>query len=245
MLAKRLAQAPAGESKARTSWERTVCFIKREVRMARKHYSWAYHFVSFCFVAVLALFLLSSSALAAESSSEPGKRIKSTVESIQATLLQYRGKVSEEDLNKKLIDIVEPVFDFAEMSRRCLGANWQEGTASQRDEFVKLFSELLADNYLDKLKKSTDAGFEYAGESVRGENAVIRSIVSYQGDKASLDYRLQLKNGTWRIYDVIIENVGLVSNYRNEFSGIVRKEGFAGLLTRVRDKVSNKTVVAQ
>ena len=90
------------------------------------------------------------------------------------------------------------------------------------------------------LKNIEESTFAYPENRVEKDRAVVMTIIENGGDKISIDYRLMLKDNAWLVYDVIIENIGLVSNYRSEFSGIIRKEGYDGLLKRLREKNEKK-----
>jgi phospholipid transport system substrate-binding protein len=123
------------------------------------------------------------------------------------------------------------------MARRSLGSNWNEISAAEQADFTTVFSELLARTYLSKIETVKRGMVKVESESVESSKAVVKTTVLSQGDTFPIDYKLMLENGQWRVYDVVIENIGLVANYRNEFSGIIRKEKFSGLMERLRKKV--------
>jgi phospholipid transport system substrate-binding protein len=171
------------------------------------------------------------------SASPAADTVKSTVEKVQAEVVKSEGKVSPEQLEHSLREIIAPVFDFREMSRRSLGANWKKANPEQQEQFVDLFSDLLARNYLKKIRENVaKSGFTLAGEMAKGAKSLVQTTVDYEGKSASIDYRMREKGGSWMIYDVVIENVGLVSNYRSEFAGIVKKDGIEGLIKLLREK---------
>jgi len=189
---------------------------------------------------VLVFFLFLTNNAVADVVSKPlsaaGITVKATVESVRKTVIDGQS-LTAAVLDKKLRDIIAPVFDFREMSRRCLGANWKKGTPDQRKEFIELFSDMLARNYLKKIRENAkDSEFSLLSEKTNGKKAKVRTNVTYDGQDVSIEYRLRNKKNAWRVYDVIIENIGLVSNYRSEFSGIVKNEKFDGLLRRLRAK---------
>ena len=163
--------------------------------------------------------------------------IKSTIDSAKQNVVTNKEKISEEQLKSQLEAIIRPAFDFKEMAKKCLASNWNQGTPAQQQEFVDLFSALLSRTYLSKVMKGIeDSTFAYPEEKIEEDKALVKTKVENKGDEISIDYRMQAKDGKWTVYDVIIENVGLVSNYRTEFSGIIRKEGFDGLIKRLREK---------
>ena len=174
---------------------------------------------------------IQSPALAA-----PAADVKSVIESVQNTVKAEKG-ANEAALDEKLKKIIMPMFDFQEMAKRSLGAAWSKGSAAEQSEFVDLFSDLLAKTYLKKIRKNAEGSvLLQISDSVDGDKALVKSRIKAGEDEVQIDYRMSQNAGHWVVYDVIIENVGLVNNYRNEFPGIVRNEGFQGLLKRLKSK---------
>jgi phospholipid transport system substrate-binding protein len=135
--------------------------------------------------------------------------------------------------------IVDPHFDYREMAKRSLGATWGSIGAGQRDEFVRLFSDLLESSYSDKIEKyAKNVRIDYTGEILDGQYAEVRTVVVKPNDRIPLNYRLLNEGGTWKVYDVVIEGVSLVSNYRSQFSRIIHESSYAELVNRLRTKVS-------
>ncbi len=187
-------------------------------------------------LSVVCVFIgIAPQAFAAETPA--GKLVELAVEKVRTTVKTSEGNVSDVELDSKLRKIIAPIFDFREMSRRSLGANWKKASADQQNEFVELFSNLLAKNYLKKIRENAaDSSLEFAGEKTKGKRALVKTTVLYAGETASIDYRMREKNGAWKVYDVIVENIGLVSNYRSEFAGIVKKDGVDGLIEKLKAK---------
>lgn len=151
----------------------------------------------------------------------------------------------KDEVRAKLRKIIDPRFDFSEMARRSLGSNWKERTDSEKQEFVDLFSSLLATTYLNRIELIKPGMVSVDGENVREPSsakgyatAVVSTSVKSEGEVFPINYKLVRRSTGWRVYDVIIENIGLVSNYRNEFAGIIRKKKFAGLMASLKDKVN-------
>jgi len=198
------------------------------------------HFIS---VVIFGLVLATAGRAAAQDS--PAAKIKSTVLEVQDVVKKEEGKTGAEALDQKLKAIIMPLFDFNEMSRRSLGAHWSKVTPAEQEEFVKLFSDLLAYTYLKRIRRNASSSeIKEITDNITGDKAFVKSVVMAEGDPISIDYRLLLENGQWKIYDVVIENIGLVGNYRDEFSGIIRKEGMPGLLAKLRDKQVGKSAPA-
>lgn len=192
-------------------------------------------FIIFCVSFLIAQsFVMTSNA----QETSPAKIVETTVDKVRESVLTNKSKLSVAEMDKNLKDIIYPVFDFKEMAKRSLGANWSKGTSAQQEEFVNLFSELLAKNYLKKIRENVEKSkIVVKGEIKKGDNMLVRTvIIDSEGEESSIDYQMMTKDSKWLIYDVIIENIGLVSNYRSEFAGIIKKEEFNGLLVRLREK---------
>ncbi len=138
-----------------------------------------------------------------------------------------------------LKNMVDPHFDYPEMAKRSLGATWDSLSGGQREEFVRLFAELLEASYADKIEKYTQhVKVDYTGEVLTDNSAEVRTMVVKPNDRIPLNYRLLQEGGTWKVYDVVIEGVSLVSNYRSQFSRIIHESSYAELVRRLRTKVS-------
>ena len=137
---------------------------------------------------------------------------------------------------------IEKVFDFTELSKRTLGRDWKKMSAAQQTEFVKLFKELLQGVYADRLLEYSDQKVIFDKEITpkKGRAEVQSYLQTSDGKKIPLFYRLTDKGGSWKVYDVIIEGVSMVKNYRTQFRDILAKDSPDKLLEILRDKV-NKT----
>ena len=170
--------------------------------------------------------------------------LKVTIDQIVETVERTKGKDHEAQRKEELRRIIRPKFDFSEMSVRSLGPMWKEISEEQRTEFISVFSELLARTYLSRIGTiergmvSIDGEKIYPSAGLGEARALVRTVVTQKGDKFPILYKVVFRDQHWRVYDIIIENVGLIANYRNEFSGIVRREGFPRLMERLRSKVS-------
>ena len=143
---------------------------------------------------------------------------------------------------QKVKRIVDPYFDYQEMAKRSLGPTWGKLSAGQRQEFVQLFAQLLEASYSDKIEKYAQrVKIDYTGEILDGEYAEVRTVVVRANDRIPLNYRLLQEGGTWKVYDVVIEGVSLVSNYRSQFSRIIHESSYAELVKRLKTKVSELT----
>lgn len=160
-----------------------------------------------------------------------------TIDDIIAIATAHPGDADKTVRRQKLRELINPKFNFAEMSKRSLGANWNDLSSNEQAEFTEVFSELLARTYLSKIETVKPGMVKVESEQVENPRAIVKTVVISKGDSFPIDYKLMNSNSSWQVYDVVIENIGLVANYRNEFSGIIRKERFSGLMERLRKKI--------
>jgi len=140
----------------------------------------------------------------------------------------------------KIRSIVNEIFDYTELSRRTLGREWTKFNAPQQDEFIRLFSDLLEKTYADKLLSYSNEKVVFDKESMLREDQaeVTSNVLTADGKKIPLDYRMIRKEAGWRVYDVIIEGISLVKNYRDQFRDILAKDSPEEVLKMLRDKVA-------
>jgi len=170
----------------------------------------------------------------------PTEQIRGTIDRAIGILkdpsLSAKGKKEERrDLLRKEI---APLFDFGEMAKRSLGPNWRERTPEERDRFVALFRELLENSYLGKIESYQGEAIRYGKETVDGPYAEVKTVVvTSKGQEFSLDYRMLEDGGRYRIYDVVIEGISLVGNYRSQFNSILQKSSFGELMDKLRTTI--------
>jgi phospholipid transport system substrate-binding protein len=139
-------------------------------------------------------------------------------------------------------NIINEVFDYTELSRRTLGREWRKFKPDQQQEFVKLFAELLENIYADRILAYTHEKIEFGKETElkKGQVEVESYIITTDNKKVPLFYRLTNKSGQWKVYDVVIEGVSMVKNYRGQFREILSKNKPEDLLQTLREKVKEK-----
>ena len=129
------------------------------------------------------------------------------------------------------------LFDFEEISRRTLGRHWQARTPDERREFVALMAEFLDRAYIGRIDTYSGEKVQFLGDTIDGDLATVRTkIVTKNGTEVPVDYRMIAKNGRWTAYDVSIEGVGLVANYRGQFDRIIQRQSYAALVKAIREK---------
>ncbi len=164
--------------------------------------------------------------------------VKATIDDVVRIAELHRGDAAQKVRRAELREAINPRFDFDEMAKRSLGAQWNQISAAEQKDFTVVFSELLARTYLSKVETVKPGMVSVDTERLDFPRSAVKTSVKHEGDTFPIEYRLMNVNGTWKVYDVIVENIGLIANYRNEFAGIIRKETFAGLLKRLHDKVA-------
>jgi phospholipid transport system substrate-binding protein len=134
--------------------------------------------------------------------------------------------------------IANDIFDFSETAKRSLGRHWQARTPAEQSEFVLLFSDLLERSYLSKIELYGGEKIQYLSDAVEnGDQAkVLTKIVARQGSEIPIEYRMHKKGERWLVYDVMIEGVSLVSNYRTQFNKIIQTGSFEDLMQKLRTK---------
>lgn len=131
------------------------------------------------------------------------------------------------------------LFDFEEVARRTLARHWAERSAAEQAEFVKLYTDLLERTYVRKIKVYAGEEILFVGERVADTYATVNSrIISLRRTQTTLDYQLHLKEGRWKVYDVLIDGVSFVASYRTQFDRIITNSSYASLINRLRRRVS-------
>ncbi len=142
----------------------------------------------------------------------------------------------------KIRAIAENMFDFTELSKRTLAQNWSKFNPDQQKEFVELYKSLLEDTYADKIMAYTDEKIVFSKEVALTEKTVeVQSTVQRKSGEVPIYYRVIMKDGSWRVYDVVIEGVNLINNYRSQFREILVNKPPESLLETLRKKVAGRT----
>jgi phospholipid transport system substrate-binding protein len=133
--------------------------------------------------------------------------------------------------------IASEVFDVQETARRALGPHWQQRTPQQREEFVQLFADLLEQTYISKIDLFGGERLRFTDEKVDGDNAVVRAkVITRQSTEVPVEARMLRKGDRWLIYDILIENISLIGNYRSQFDRIIRTQSYDELVKRLRNR---------
>ncbi len=189
---------------------------------------------------LLAILFTTNAAVAGQMT----ERIRQTVDSALAVLRDpaLQGKAHKKERRERIRAVVEDTIDFEEMTRRSLGVHWRKITPEQRREFVDLFSDLLENSYISKIEQQTDKDDKvlYLDErqNRKGTRGLVKTkVVTSKGTEIPIFYRMMKKDERWVAYDIVIEGVSLVSNYRTQFGKIIRRSSYEDLVKSLRKKV--------
>lgn len=164
-------------------------------------------------------------------------RLKPEIDRVILTLDNpaLKGDSKAAERRQAVRTITDGVFDWTEMSRRALARHWAARTPAEQQEFVGLFRDLLERAYVSKIERYSGEVVAFVGESTDGDQATVRTkITTKQNQDVPIDYRMDRQGDRWLIYDVLIENISLVSNYRTQFDGIIKTSSYAELVKKLR-----------
>jgi len=183
-----------------------------------------------------ALLLLGANSIA------PGPR-----EVVQTTMDQVIAILKDPSLTKevrrdRIVDVAYKQFDFTTMSKLVLAKYWKKFDAAQRESFLKEFKEFLAHRYGDRIDRYDQEKVEITGErsAAGGDSIVATQIAAPNGAPVAVEYRLRSHDGVWRVIDVKVEGISLVSNYRDQFQAVLSRGGPEDLLAQLRERNAGK-----
>jgi len=172
---------------------------------------------------------------------EPMDALKEPVEQVISLLKepQYQDETQKDIQRDKIWEVIKKVFDFTEMAKRALARNWQKFTPEEQKEFADLFAELLGNTYIGKIQGGyEDEKVVYLSQQmVTASKAYVKTKILRNSMDIPVAYSMLEQNGSWKVYDVNIEGVGLVKNYRTQFDKILMKDSPAQLIERLKKKI--------
>ena len=201
--------------------------------------SWVARSIAFAFSL---FFVALTYSVAFGSSDQP---TESPTEVVRTTITEVFRILEDEKLKdpakliprrRMLEEVIASHFDYTEMSKRALAANWIPLTTSERAEFVELFKSFLSDRYADKIEGYSGEQVFYLSERIEGNYAEVRTELRSTKVEIPMDYRLHVKEGTWHAYDIIADGVSLVKNYRSQFDKIIHSDSYQELVRRLRER---------
>jgi phospholipid transport system substrate-binding protein len=189
----------------------------------------------------LIIFSILAIAIAAPSlAGEPTEKIKETTDKIIAIVVDPALKAPEKAKERKRLvrQAVDERFDWEEMSRRTLARHWAKRTDVERKKFVDLFGRLLERTYMDKVDDYSGEKVRYEAETVDGDYGIVRArILTKKETEIPVLYRLKKKGGDWHVYDISIEGVSFINNYRTQFNSIIVRSSYENLVKKLESKV--------
>jgi phospholipid transport system substrate-binding protein len=189
--------------------------------------------------ALLLALVLGVVAVPPAAAGAPTDQLKTQIDRVLKALddpeLKKEGKARERRVAVR--KIANDIFDFGETARRSLGRHWQARTPGERDEFVQLFSDLLERSYISKVELYGGEKIQYLGDTIEGEQAKVQTrLLTKGGSEIPIEYRMHRKGDRWLVYDVIIEGVSLVANYRTQFNKIIQTSSYQELVKKMKSK---------
>lgn len=188
-------------------------------------------------VILVAVTGLAVGAPARAGAGAPTDQLKASVDQIVRVLEDpgLRVQARARDRRAAIRKEAEVVFDFTETAKRALGRHWQGLSEKDRQEFTRLFTDLIERAYISKIERYSGERITYAGESVDAGLATVRTrFVTKQGTEVPVDYRMHERGDRWLVYDVSVEGVSLVNNYRTQFDKIIQSSSYAELVRRMK-----------
>lgn len=184
----------------------------------------------------LMLWFVLAAPLPAFAADGPLVQVQETVEGVLQVLRD--SSLSKPERQERLRTLVRARFDFPLMSQWTLGPYWRQADPAQQQRFMDLYGDQLEASYLGKIDAYTDEKVKYLGEKVDGDRAEVATVIATRGADIPLTYKLTRKGDRWQVYDVVIEGVSLVRNYRSTYGEIARKDGIEVLLEQMAKKLA-------
>ncbi len=194
------------------------------------------HHVSFLLLTIFCLFFFVSEAYAGA----PTVQMKQTIDDILGILKNNELKISEKTKERRaaIRKIIGYRFNFEEMAKRSLALHWRGRSDEERKDFVALFSDLIENSYIEKIETYENEQIHYIDEMVDSKYAVVKTkVVTKENVEIPIDYKLSQKGDMWLVYDVVIEGVSLVNNYRTQFNKIIRTSSYEELVKKMTNKL--------
>lgn len=173
--------------------------------------------------------------------SQVQEQLKTTIDNILEILRDpaFKGDEKKEARRAALREVIYAKFSFAKMSQLSLARQWKKRSKEEKIQFIDLFGRLLEQTYVSKIESYTNEKVTYVKEFVKKNKAMIYTKIITDTVEIPIDYRLyQTKEGDWMVYDLVIEGVSLVGNYRSQFDQMLRKESFEKLVEDLKKKVN-------
>jgi phospholipid transport system substrate-binding protein len=166
----------------------------------------------------------------------------------QAALFELIKKPSTADNNKKIAAMFDEMLDYQGLAEASLGTEWAGRTDQEKADFSAILKQLVQKAYEKNLKKTVDFNIEYVAEAPADPATVVKTRAVHKTDKREapieIDFKMGQKNGAWRVVDIVTEGASLVGSYKSQFTRVVKKDGFAALVKKMKEKLAKGDVAA-
>lgn len=188
-------------------------------------------------LATLVVVLCTQSAVLA--SPDPTEQLRPFLNKVTATLADPGLKaLPKHEQSRRVIAVVRERFDFREMSKRVIGQQWRSLSEMEQGEFESLFTQLLQYAYVDKIDEYSGQQVQFTQQRIKGERAEVQTLLVDKNKSIPVFYIMLLRGDQWMAYDVVVEGVSLIRNYMEQFSEILRKDGYPGLVKQIEQKIA-------
>jgi phospholipid transport system substrate-binding protein len=194
---------------------------------------------------MLLLYTIWVSAVGLATAGEPMDLVRQTSDQVIKTLEDpaLQGPAKQAERQARLRKIADQAFDWKDMARRALAVHWRDRTPQQQQEFVQLFRDLVEGIYMQRIESAIQEkrDIQYVGEEVDGSRAVVKTnVVTRRNQEVPIEYRLHKAEGRWQIYDVLVEGISLVNNYRSQFNRIISSASYNALVDKMRARLDSE-----
>ncbi len=170
----------------------------------------------------------------------PTQMLRATIDDVLVVL--HDAQMEKSIKREKVRGLINNRFDYETMSRSTLAQNWKQATPEQQQRFIALHARTVQDTYLVMVEEYNDQAVQYRDEQIKKERyAQVDTLILDAGKEIPVNYKLRLKDGEWLVYDVVIEGVSMISNYRSSYQQMVKTDGLDGLLAKLGSKLEGAT----
>jgi phospholipid transport system substrate-binding protein len=190
-------------------------------------------------ITFIILGLLGFFQAAAANAGAPSEQLRNTVDQVLVILQDpaLKPETQKNERREQLRRVIFARFDFSEMARRSLGPEWRRRSPAEQQEFTNLFTDLLQESYIGTIESYSGEKVSYGRETQDQDNAEVQTTLMTKGDATySINYRLRLLGKDWKVYDVVVENISLVNNYRSQFNRVISKSSYDELVRTMKEK---------
>ena len=190
------------------------------------------------FIRLAALLVLFLSMQVFAQNTSPSENVQNTVNAILAILRD--DSLDREEARAQMRTEIGKAFDARAMSQSVLSTNWRQATEAQQEEFQSLFMQTLENTYMGRLEAYTNEAVEYRDEEINNNRSQVNTVIVTANNEIPINYKLRLRSDGWFVYDVEVENVSMVSSYRETYRSVVRRDGMDGLLAQMRERAADQ-----